>query len=124
MKYLLIVFISLFSAKPGPPPGTASAHRAADASPLAVFDKSWNDPVYAGCNTAADAAFMNAKEKELIYILNLARRYPAQFANTVVKQYPAYSHNAKMEQSDHYQSLLRTMRKLPQSTLLYPDGQC
>src|SRR5689334_17861013 len=102
MKYLLIIFIGLFLGKPGPHPDAVSPHRVVDASPLAVFDKSWNDAVYTACNTAADAAFMNAREKELIYILNLARRYPAQFANTVVKQYPAYSHNEKMAQSDHY----------------------
>jgi len=100
------------------PPATSGA------SPLAAFDKSWNNAGYASCNTAAEAAFMSNKEKELIYILNLARRYPAQFANTVVKQYPAYSHNAGMAQTDHYLSLLRTMRQLPQSTLLYPDEAC
>jgi hypothetical protein len=120
MKYLLIVITAVFFAptvKPVPPAASAP-------SPLAVFDKSWDNPVYASCNTAADASFMSDKEKELIYILNLARRYPAQFANTVVKQYPAWSHNEGMAKTDHYQSLLRTMRLLPQSTLLYPDEAC
>jgi len=124
MKYLLIAIMSFFSAKPGTPPAKGALNSPVDASPLAAFDKSWNDPVYTACNTAADAGFMSAKEKELIYILNLARRYPLQFANTVVKQYPSYSQNEKMAQSDHYQSLLRTMRKLPQSTMLYPEKLC
>ncbi len=117
--------ISLFSAAPAATTGTGARHHGgADASPLAIFDKSWNDAGYAACNTAADAAFMNDKEKELIYILNLARRYPAQFANTVLRQYPTYINNARLAKTDHYQSLMRTMRLLPQSTLLYPDAQC
>ena len=116
--------ISLFTAGPAATPGQPALHHSTDASPLAIFDKSWNDAAYASCNTAADAAFMNDKEKELIYILNLARRYPAQFANTVLRQYPAYSNNARLAKTDHYQSLMRTMRLLPQSTLLYPDGLC
>lgn len=124
MKLLLLVITGLFAATAGAPPANTAAHATRDQSPLAVFDKSWNDPTYAACNTAADAPFMNDKEKELIYVLNLARRYPAQFANTVVKKYPAWSHNPKMAQTDHYGSLLRTMHKLPQSTILYPDRQC
>jgi len=124
MKYVLILMAGLFTLGAATPPAAAPVAPAGDASPLAVFDKSWNDEVYKSCNTAAGAAFMSDKEKELIYILNLARRYPTQFANTVVKQYPAWSHNNKMTQSNYYQSLLRTMRKLPQSTLLYADRQC
>src|SRR4051812_23317812 len=108
IKYLLIALVSV---------SPVVRYKTAP-SPLSAFDKSWNDASYTSCNTAADAAFMSDKEKELIYILNLARRYPAQFANTVVKQYPAYSHNAGMAQTDHYLSLLRTMRQLPQGTLL------
>jgi hypothetical protein len=125
MKYLLFIVIGFLSAAPRALCGGPVVIPAAPAaSPLAVFDKSWNNAVYAACNTAAEAPFMSDKEKELIYILNLARRYPAQFANTVVKQYPAYAHNERMAGTDHYQSLLRTMRQLPQSTLLQPDGAC
>ena len=124
MKDLLIAIAGFFFTTVPTPPAGHTAHSAADASPLAIFDKSWNAPLYTACNTAEDAAFMSEKEKEVIYILNLARRYPMQFANTVVKQYPAWSHSPKMAQSNYYLSLLRTMRKLPQSTLLYPNRQC
>lgn len=125
MKYLLIAVISLLPGRPSTLSNTAVAHYpVADASPLGIFDKSWNEASYAVCNTAAGADFMSDKEKELIYILNLARRYPAQFANTVLRQYPSYINNARLVKSDHYQSLLRTMRLLPQSTLLYPDASC
>lgn len=86
-------------------------------SPLASYSAAWNDSKYLKCNTAAKASYMTAAEKEVIYILNLARTDPALFANTVIKKYPAWK-------SHYYTSLLDTMRTLKPVKLLYPDSLC
>ena len=59
-----------------------------NSSPLGLYSPAWNDARYLTCNTAANTGYMSAGEKEVIYILNMARMNPALFANTVVKQYP------------------------------------
>ncbi len=86
-------------------------------SPLAGYSADWNDARYLKCNTAVNAKYMTSSEKEVIYILNLARMNPVLFANTVIKKYPA-SH------SDYYSSLLKTMLTLKAVELLYPDSLC
>ena len=86
-------------------------------SPLAGYSADWNDARYLKCNTAIGANYMTPAEKEVIYILNLARTNPVLFANTVIKKYPA-SH------SDYYSSLLKTMLTLKPVELLYPDSLC
>ena len=86
-------------------------------SPLAGYAADWNDARYLKCNTAIGANYMTPAEKEVIYILNLARTNPVLFANTVIKKYPA-SH------TDYYSSLLKTMLTLKPVELLYPDSLC
>jgi uncharacterized protein YkwD len=86
-------------------------------SPLASYSALWNDVKYLKCNTALSANYMTASEKEVIYILNLARTNPALFANTVIKKFPA-------GHSTYYTSLLDTMLNLKPVRLLYPDSLC
>jgi len=94
-------------------------------SPLAEYSSEWNDPKYLKCNTAANAGYMSASEKEVIYILNLARTNPSLFANTVIKQYPGKTGKLNLNKSNYYySSLLDTMKSLRQINLLYPDSLC
>lgn len=91
-------------------------------SPLAMYSEEWNKPIYNSCNTASDITYMNEKEKEVIYILNLARCYPLLFANTVVGRYPSASGREDLvSDTIYYQSLLKQMRSLPAQRLLYAD---
>jgi hypothetical protein len=106
----LLVFLSFIPAKEVSPLTVL-------VSPLASYSPDWNDARYLKCNTAAKANYMTDAEKEVIYVLNLARMNPVLFANTVVKKYPAYH-------SDYYSSLLDTMLKLKPIKLLYPDSLC
>ena len=94
------------------------------ASPLAAFSKEWNDSKYLQCNTAGKANYMSAKEKEVIYILNLLRTDPKLFANTVVKKYPEYSGQRYLFKIGEYKSLLNTLQKMKPLPLLYPDELC
>ena len=93
-------------------------------SPLSKFSSEWNDSKYMKCNTASSAGYMTAKEKEMIYILNLVRANPGLFANTVVKKYPEYSGNDKLRKVSEYKSLLKTLQNTEPLPPLSPDAQC
>ena len=86
-------------------------------SPLASYSAAWNDAKYLKCNTATQANYMSSAEKEVIYVLNLARMSPTLFANTVLKKYPA-------RHTNYYTSLLDTMLKIKPAKILYPDSLC
>ena len=88
MKYLLSAFLlflnlSLFSQ--------THIVSAVAVSPLASYSTIWNDVKYSACNTAVNAAYLTQSEKEVIYVLNLIRSYPALFCKTVLKKYPEKS---------------------------------
>lgn len=94
-------------------------------SPLSSYSNEWNDIKYSKCNTAVNAAYMTASEKEVIYILNLIRAYPALFARTVLKKYPAESGNDYLADDVYYfKSLIDTLLALKPKQILYPDNAC
>src|SRR5438552_1527579 len=107
--FLSMTFLSSFRAV------SVSSGATGATSPLASYSSEWNDAKYLVCNTAAKANYMTASEKELIYIINLARMNPSLFANTVIKKYPA-------NRTQYYNSLLNTMRIQKPLNLLYPDS--
>jgi uncharacterized protein YkwD len=86
-------------------------------SPLAGFSSEWNEVKYLKCNTASKVNYMTSAEKEVIYILNLARMNPSLFANSVVKKYPA-------NHTNYYTSLMNTLLLLKPVNLLIPDSMC
>jgi len=94
-------------------------------SPLAMYGNEWNDIKYSRCNTAANAAYMTASEKEIIYILNLVRSYPALFAKTVLPKYPDLSGNPHLANDVYYfKSLVDTLLSLKPLQSLMPDNAC
>jgi hypothetical protein len=93
-------------------------------SPLAAYSSEWNNEKYLVCNTAAKADYMSANEKELIYVLNLARMNPVLFANSVVKKFPNKIGEEQLRKSAYYNSLLDSMVKMKPLSLLYPDEAC
>jgi len=94
-------------------------------SPLGEFSAEWNKPQYDQCNTAADEKFMTKEEKEVVYILNLVRSFPRLFLSTVLAKYPVYSgKNDLVNDKYYYQSLVATLGKMEQQTLLFADKEC
>jgi len=93
-------------------------------SPLSKFSSEWNDPKYLKCNTASSAGYMNSKEKEIVYILNLLRTDPRLFANTVVKKYPEYSGNSNLRRTTEFKSLMKTLESIKPLPLIAPDASC
>lgn len=88
-------------------------------SPLSTFSVEWNKPEYQRCNTAAGVDYLTDKEKQIVYILNLARMDPSLFVRTVVKQYPTYSGQQRLLQSDYYRSLVVFLENKKSLPLLY-----
>jgi hypothetical protein len=93
-------------------------------SPLSKFSSEWNDPKYLQCNTASSASYMNSKEKEIVYILNLLRTSPRLFASTVVKKYPEYSGNLNLRRTTEFKSLMKTLENMKAVPLVAPDALC
>lgn len=90
-------------------------------SPLTNFSAEWDKPEYRVCNTAAQVSYLSEPEKQIIYILNLARMNPNLFANTVVTQYPDYAGALSMKQSTYYKGLLQFLANKKPMPLLYPE---
>ncbi len=86
-------------------------------SPLATYSSEWNDAKYLKCNTASKANYMTSAEKDVIYILNLARLNPSLFANSVAKKYTSFH-------TKYYTSLIDTLLLLKPGKLLFPDSNC
>jgi len=115
--FLAIPFTGFITADPpAPNPETVS--------PLGSFSPEWNNARYVACNTAANADYMTAEDKKLIYVLNLMRVNPRLFANSVLRQYPTVSNKAYLRTSPNYISLMKTLLQSKPMNLLYPDSLC
>src|SRR5664279_1791910 len=123
MKYLFIVLLGMICD--GQVVQIISLTEPLKSSPLAAYSSEWNKVEYSSCNTAKDVGYMSDTEKEVIYILNLARTYPKLFANTVLAKYPALSGKGGLVNNQfYYQSLVKTMLTMNQAQLLKADEQC
>lgn len=92
---------------------------------LAIYSGEWNGKQYALCNTATGVSYMSDQEKEIIYIINLVRRYPLLFCKTVLNDYPIKAgKQALLQNKYYYQSLVSELTILKQLPLLTPDSLC
>lgn len=118
MRFLLLIILSCLSMAFR---STAPYSVRDMVSPLSGFSTEWDKPEYRVCNTAADVSYLSEKEKQLIYILNLARMNPPLFATSVVLQYPDYSGEETLKQSSYYRSLLEFLKNKKPMPLLDPE---
>ena len=94
-------------------------------SPLSAYSDEWNKKEYRKCNTAGDISYLSAKEKEIIYILNLVRVYPSLFLNTVLAKYPSINDKEYLlNDKYYYRSLKKTLGSMPPQNLLEFDRLC
>jgi uncharacterized protein YkwD len=93
-------------------------------SPLAKFSSEWNDPRYKVCNTAADVTYLSAKEKEIIYVLNLARMNPQLFCKTILPRVPEITGFIDTSDEYYYKSLVKQMSTMQPLPILKPDMKC
>jgi hypothetical protein len=91
-------------------------------SPLTSFSIEWDKDIYAKCNTAKDANYLTALEKDVIWILNLARTNPQLFLNTVLLDSKSEYYSAPESRNNYKQSLIRDLKKMkPAASLIQPD---
>lgn len=122
MKYYLTAFLLFFTSTLF---SQAQSLKTAVVSPLTSYNTLWNDIKYSKCNTAVKVAYLSKDEKDVIYILNLIRTYPALFAKTVLKKYPDASGKGYLaEDSFYFISLVKTLEKMEPLNMLYPDVKC
>lgn len=94
-------------------------------SPLASFSPIWNEIAYLACNTAANETYLTKNEKEVIYIVNLVRKYPLTFCNTVLSKYPQTSGKEYLLTNEYYyKSLISNLTTLSPLPILTPDRLC
>lgn len=93
-------------------------------SPLHEYSPEWDQEKYQKCNTAAKTNYLTTEEKNVIWILNMARMNPPLFGKTVVKQFPEIGGQGWLINIDEYKSLLDTMPKIIPMGVLYPDSLC
>jgi hypothetical protein len=125
MKYRflgILSFIILISAAHNlvaAQPDSANA-----ATPLSIFSSQWDDIRYKVCNTAANAGYLTENEKNVIFILNLARMNPKLFRQTVLPKAHALNQFVDTTSRVYYRSLVTKMDSMRPLTLLYPDSLC
>jgi hypothetical protein len=84
--------------------------------------KEYNHPRYRICNTAKKATYMNDKEKQMLYLLNLIRMDPATFNKTFVL---SIKRMKEYDESDQYfGSLIKDLSTAsPCKELLFPHDR-
>lgn len=94
--------------------------QSASQNPLAAYSSEWAEKKYDQCNTAARETYLSASERELIWVLNMARANPKLFCRTVVAPF-AKENGIDMESEVYYLSLMREMNKMEPLGILSPD---
>jgi uncharacterized protein YkwD len=115
MNFLLLLLLIPAWIPGFTPPGTTT-------NPLESFDTVWKDTKYAACNTARNVKYLSATEKEVIYVLNLARLYPQQFNKTVVAKWPTYIEESWLVTNTYYTSLVTLLDKMQPVGMLSADS--
>ncbi len=105
-------------------PEFMAAHPEKYVSPLSEYSKKWDDPKYKVCNTAEHATYMTQNERQLVYILNLARMNPRLFCQTVVKQGTRVSVFIDTTSEEYYGTLVKTLTGMEPLEILMPDSLC
>lgn len=92
-------------------------------NPLKKYAAVWADHKYDSYNTASNENYLSLEEKNVLWVLNLARAFPQQFLNTVVLN-PKSEYYVKPEKRNHYfLSLMTTLKKMkPILVPLSPDS--
>lgn len=93
-------------------------------NPLAAYSGIWNQPRYLKCNTASEISYLTAKEKELVWVINMARLDPRLFLSSVVNVYPERSGQRRLVNVSEYKSLQAELVRLDAPGILQPDSLC
>jgi len=85
---------------------------------VSAQDKKWSSAVINKANTAKGEAYLNNKEKQVIFYLNLVRMDPKLFSETYLKKYL----DSTKEQNSYSRSLKKTLDKTASMEPLTPQN--
>jgi uncharacterized protein YkwD len=92
-------------------------------NPLLTFSKEWESSIYNKCNTAKDLKYLSAIERDVIWILNMARQNPILFLNSVLLNPNSGVYKIPKARSSYYISLVEDLKILtPNQTPFSPDS--
>ncbi len=92
-------------------------------TPLSKYSKEWDNPKYRKCNSAAKVGYMTKDEKEIIWILNMARVNPQLFRRTILPLVATLT-TSDTGSVKYYKSLDSTIRVMKPLGILLPDSLC
>src|SRR5690349_13279479 len=101
---------------------TAAGKPTGNETPLSSYSAEWSDAKYLACNTAAHAKYLTNDEKQIVYILNLARMNPKLFCRTVLPKAYQISSFVDTTSETYYRSLLKEMITMAPLPILQPDS--
>jgi uncharacterized protein YkwD len=81
-------------------------------------EKVWSQAILQKANTAKDVTFLNSKEKEVVFYLNLVRLDPKLFSESYLKKYV----DSTKIQTNYTRSLKKTLEKTTPMEALVPQG--
>lgn len=83
-----------------------------------MLGKIWPASVLKYANTAKDVTYLGAKEKQVIFYLNLVRLDPKLFSSTYLKEYL----DSTKSQNHYTRSLKRMLENIPAMDVLQPQS--
>jgi hypothetical protein len=102
---------------------TSSLNSSITLNPLAKFSNQWNKLEYNNCNTAKDLKYLSSIERDVIWILNMARLNPVLFLNSVLLNPKSEVFKTPKARSFYYNSLVEDLKILtPNQTPFSPDS--
>ena len=101
-----------------------SSHNDSMVNPLKKYAVVWSGKQYNAYNTGATAEYLSEEEKNVLWVLNLARAFPQQFLRTVVLNPMNKVYYVRPEKRNNYfNTLIATMKTMkPIKTPLTPDS--
>lgn len=118
MKFVLCILLALLYT------ATGNAKEPTGNNPLSKYSREWNLPKYRACNTGKNARYLSVKERELLYVLNMARVNPKLFCKTVLMQEGPRSEQIDTASVMYYKSLVKELMNMRALKPLQPDSIC
>lgn len=94
-------------------------------NPLAEFDTEWTNSAYDNCNTAKSITYLTQEEKDIIWVLNMARLNPQLFLKSLLLNPNSGFFKNVADRNNYDKSLIQTLKLMkPVTSFLQPDQSC
>ncbi len=129
--FLLLSIISIFKLKALDQLSSSTLLIDSSSNPLSKFSADWNKPNFKDCNTAVKEDYLSVEEKKIIWILNMARRDPQLFLNSVILNPTCDFYKEEKKRNNYDWSLIKKLKTLTSNPIIlapnhdaYLSAQC